>query len=266
MNFKETFRPWVPPGVLGLLRQVYKKPSNLIGDYPTWEAAAIDATGYGSEEILRRVIAGTNKVVTGEAAYERDSVVFAEIEYSWPLLAALLLVAAELGSLQIIDVGGSLGSTWRQNRKYLNRLRVPQVWKVVEQEEFVLAGRSLFADRVLRFEHTIEEAGRDGVDAILFCGSLSYLPDPQRFLDQAASTQARYLIIDRLPVISGSTDRIAVQKVMEPIYSATYPVRLFSAQHLMSYWLRDWQTIEGWKCDMQPDEGVTYQGFFLERR
>ncbi len=60
----------------------------------------------------------TRKVVAGEAVYERDSVVFDHLEYAWPLLACLLQIAAERRSLRVIDFGGSLGSSWRQNRRF----------------------------------------------------------------------------------------------------------------------------------------------------
>ena len=80
-------------------------------------------------------------VVDGRAAYERDSVLFEEVEYVWPLLASLMWVGARhLGSLNVLDFGGSLGSTYFQNRIFLATL--PSVrWNIVEQPRHVEVGR-----------------------------------------------------------------------------------------------------------------------------
>jgi putative methyltransferase (TIGR04325 family) len=115
------------------------------GDFESRQAARANATGYEADEILSRVVNATRKVVSGEAVYERDSVLFDDIEYWWPLLASLLQTALQRNSLPGIDCDGSLGSTVRQNRRYLERLDVQIAWRVVEQSHFVAAGRREFA-------------------------------------------------------------------------------------------------------------------------
>ncbi len=59
--------------------------------------ATAAATGYDTDEILARVLAATRAVVAGQAAFERDSVLFAHQAYSYPILAALLRAAARNG-------------------------------------------------------------------------------------------------------------------------------------------------------------------------
>ncbi len=89
-------------------------------------------------------------------------------------------------------------------------------WRVVEQEHFVVAGQE-FADETLKFYRTVAHADRDGTDVVLFSSSLCYLPAPAEFLDQVATSSAQYLLIDRLPVVEAPRDRIALQRVGEPI-------------------------------------------------
>lgn len=264
MNAKAALKLLLPPAILAIAKRLSTPAVSFTGDYGSWEEASAGATGYDTQEILRRVLAATRKVAAGEAVYERDSVVFDHIEYSWPLLASLLQVAAERKSLRVIDVGGSLGSTWRQNRKFLERLELPLAWRVVEQPHFVSIGREEFSDEVLRFYASIDEAQEGGADVVLFCSSLCYLPEPRAFLD-AAARAAPYLIIDRLPLNSGEKDRIALQKVGEPIYTASYPVRLFSKENLLRNVLSRWRLIETWNCDLQPDPMAQCQGFFMEK-
>lgn len=266
-SFRAKLKPFVPPIAVEFLRFVggVRAAVSFDGDYDSWNAAQAHATGYDVADILDRVVLATRRVVVGEAAYERDSVVFDRVEYSWPLLASLLQIAAERRSLRVIDFGGSLGSTLRQNRNYLGRLKIPLAWRVVEQEHFVAAGQE-FADGILGFYRTIGEADRDGTDVVLFSSSLCYLRDPGVLLDQVAASTARYLILDRLPVIEERKDRIALQKVAEPIYTASYPVWLFSRDKLLRDLSAQWRLIESWRSELQPDAKSESHGFFLERR
>jgi putative methyltransferase (TIGR04325 family) len=266
MSILGHLRPFVPPAILPLWRRLRPPAVEFFGNYANWATAAEHASSYDSAVILERVVAATRQVVAGEAAFERDSVLFDQIEYSWPLLASLLQVANECGSLRVIDFGGSLGSTLRQNARYLQRLKMPVTWNVVEQEKFVNAGLAEFQTNVLRFHHSISNAAIAGVDVVLFCSSLCYVAEPQRFLRETLATGARFLIIDRLPMVVGTQERIALQRVRDPIYAASYPVRLFAEQHFLASLLAEWCVVERWDCELQPDSSSRSRGFFLERR
>ena len=110
------------------------------GDYTDWQTALQKGTGYNATNILELVKEATLKVKNGEAVYERDAVLFDTIEYSWPLLSGLMLAAAKnKGSLNVVDFGGSLGSSYFQNRFYLRELESVS-WNVIEQPAFVDCG------------------------------------------------------------------------------------------------------------------------------
>ncbi|GHV55461.1 hypothetical protein FACS1894216_17850 [Synergistales bacterium] len=64
------------------------------GDYATWEDALLNSKGYDERSIFEKVLKASISVRDGEAVYERDSVLFDQIEYSWPLLAGLMWGAA----------------------------------------------------------------------------------------------------------------------------------------------------------------------------
>src|SRR6187402_2999804 len=93
-DMRSLARALLPPvvtdwlGRRGLTRNVWS------GDYPRWADAVADASGYDAAAILERVRAAALAVKRGEAAYERDSVLFDRIEHAWPLLASLMWVAA----------------------------------------------------------------------------------------------------------------------------------------------------------------------------
>src|SRR5436305_14010450 len=90
------------------------------GNYKSWEEAERDSTGYAAPEILQKTRAALLKVKAGEAAFERDSVIFDTMQYNFSLLAGLLrAAAANHGRLSVLDFGGSLGSTYFQQRSFL---------------------------------------------------------------------------------------------------------------------------------------------------
>ena len=112
------------------------------GNYATWDEAKKNCLGYDAPNILEKVKASLLKVKNGEAVYERDSVLFDHVEYSYPLLISLLYIAtASENKLRLLDFGGSLGSSYYQNRNFLNRLELLE-WSIVEQNHFVKCGKA----------------------------------------------------------------------------------------------------------------------------
>lgn len=64
------------------------------GNYAEWSDAKSKCSGYDSTEILHNVKTSALKVKDGTAVYERDSFTFDEVHYSFPLLSALMWIAA----------------------------------------------------------------------------------------------------------------------------------------------------------------------------
>jgi hypothetical protein len=85
-------------------------------------------------------------VKTGEAVYERDSVLFDEIQYSFPVIAALLRVAsANKGKLNVLDFGGSEKSHYKKLYVY-NRILTSQL---KENEETFYLTKSPYCSSLL---------------------------------------------------------------------------------------------------------------------
>ncbi len=169
------------------------------------------------------------KVSAGEAVFERDSILFDEVIYSFPVLAGLLRAAVEDdGHLSVIDFGGALGGSYYQCLNFLSVLPRLQ-WGVVEQQHFVRCGQENFRTNQLDFFFTISE----GVEKIrpsvaLLSSVLQYVPEPYDVLKELIECEIRYLIIDRTPFSDSEDDIITVQHVSASIYPASYPCRVFS--------------------------------------
>jgi len=259
----------LPPAIFWVLRQLRGDGIRFEGDYATWEDAAAQCTGYDAEPILAKVLDATLKVKRGEAAYERDSVLFDAIEYSWPVTAGLLWAAARSeGRLNVLDFGGSLGSSYFQNRKFLDQLINVQ-WSVVEQTHFVRAGKDFIQDDRLRFHFTIEESVSDSIPNIVLLSSvLQYIAEPYALLDDIVKVAPDCLIIDRTPFLNtNSTDKIKIQEIPAAIYKSSYPCWFFNFHTLADYISAlDFELIEKFDALDKLDASATWHGLIFKKR
>ncbi|HET6513956.1 MAG TPA: methyltransferase, TIGR04325 family, partial [Thermodesulfovibrionales bacterium] len=193
MKFAKNIKRFVPPVMADLVAQAFTSPV-FSGNYRTWEEAQLASTSYDSDVILNKVKDALLKVKNGEAVYERDSVLFDKVQYSWPLLAGLLWVASrEDNRLNLIDFGGSLGSSYYQNKKFLEHL--PELkWSIVEQEKFVECGKQYFEDEHVRFYHDLNACIEERhPDAILFSSVIQYLEKPYGLLADVLNQGFAYI-------------------------------------------------------------------------
>jgi putative methyltransferase (TIGR04325 family) len=229
-----SIKQFIPPILINLLKGSGKYGWK--GEYRDWQSAIQASEGYNALNILNKVKEATLKVKNGEAIYERDSVLFDKIEYSWPLLSGLMLIAAKNNStLKVLDFGGSLGSTYFQNKKFLDELRYVE-WNIVEQEGFVPIGRDFIEDEVVRFFYTLTESitERGMPDILITSCTLPYLEQPYKVLEELTRYKIPYLIIDNTPFNRRDNDRICQQKVPDYIYEATLPCWLLSYKEVRS--------------------------------
>ena len=233
------------------------------GDYSDWNEASASCSGYNADAILQKVEESSLLVKSGEAAYERDSFVFDEVQYSYPLLAALMWVAAlNNGKINILDFGGSLGSTYYQNRKFLDSLTEVN-WSVVEQQSFVKSGKKHFEDERLHFFDSIDECCKSyKINVALFSSVLQYLEDPFMILEKIKLLGISYIIIDRTPFVRGK-DRITVQKVNPRIYSGSYPCRFFNKDKFISALTRDYDLVMEFDALDKANIRSEFKGFLF---
>lgn len=232
MNPRNVAKLLLPPILLEgwkILQNQQGRDFGLSGNYKSWDEALHASMGYDSELILEKTKAALLKVKNGDAVYERDSVLFNEVQYTWPLLAGLMWVAAKSrGRLNVLDFGGSLGSTYYQNRAFLCNL--PEVrWNIIEQPAHVNVGKEYFEDEVLKFFPDIENClSETKPNVILLSGVLQYLESPYGMLDKLLDLPCDFLIIDRTPFWDGPTNRLCIQHVPPSIYPASYPSWIFA--------------------------------------
>jgi putative methyltransferase (TIGR04325 family) len=263
-------KDWLPPVLLRVARYLRGKGIRFEGNYKTWGEAAALCTGYEADLILDKVLEATLKVKRGEAAFERDSVLFDEIQYTWPITAALLWAAVRNnGELHVLDFGGSLGSSYFQNRKFISSLKTVS-WHVVEQEHFVDKGKTFIDDGVLKFYTSLKESVKAvSPNVILLSSVTQYLPSPQWLLDQINSMQADILLFDRTPFTLYDENTICIQNVPSDIYKVSYPMWLLSRNKLLSQ-LSNWKVHESFASaegHVISEAGLEFEfsGYIFER-
>jgi putative methyltransferase (TIGR04325 family) len=229
-----SIKQFIPPILISLLKKNSKYGWK--GNYSNWQTAVLHSKGYNESTILQKIKEAALKVKTGEAVYERDSVLFEEIEYSWPLLASLMWVATKNnGSLKVLDFGGSLGSSYFQNKKFLDELQLVE-WNVVEQENFVTTGRDCFEDQTLQFFYSIDEyiSKKGKPDILILACTLPYIEKPYQLMSELMNYDIPYIIIDNTFFNYEDRDRITIQKVPPSIYPASYPCWFLSYKKLVT--------------------------------
>ncbi|MCG6152932.1 methyltransferase, TIGR04325 family [Leptospira bandrabouensis] len=204
------------------------------GKYDSWEHAVANTDGYSNAVIFEKVKESALKVKNGEALFERDSCCFDLEEFSFPLSTYLLYIASRFqSSLSIIDVGGSLGSTYFQHKRlfqYLNNLK----WHIIEQKHYVEFGRNELENKVLKFSENLSESLKNTkFDAVLFSASLQYFEHWKIFIENVVNAKVEFIILDRIPILqSKNKSFVTIQYVPAYIYDVSYPCHLFSQNDL----------------------------------
>jgi putative methyltransferase (TIGR04325 family) len=256
-----------PPLVGRWYRQQRSGVPGWSGDYASWSEVESRCAGYDAPEILARIKESQLRVRAGQGAFERDSVVFPEMEYSWPALASLLHVAAVTGgSLRVLDFGGSLGSTYLQHRRWFDGI-ADVAWGVVEQAHFVHCGREHFQDQRLSFHETLVE----GIVAVrpnvaLLSSVLGYLRDPGAILREISESGIGHILIDRTGFTRDDRDRITLQQVPASIYPASYPCRFFSRSWLIGQLAPDYELVATFPALDDAPPFADFLGLFFTRR
>lgn len=264
---KALLKLFIPPIMVQAIKKVIRQKGGWQGSYISWGEAQKHASGYDSQNILDQVKKSLLMVKNGEAAYERDSVIFDEVQYSWPLLTALMYASAKhSGVLSVLDFGGSLGSTYYQNKHFISRMK-DLSWNVVEQAHFSLEGQQSFANHELNFFEDISKCVQDKKPNVLLLSSvIQYLENPYLVLENLCHHTFDIIIIDRTPFVDDGVERITLQVVPPEIYEASYPCRILSQNKLIGFFQkRGFSVLAEFPALDGNYEDFRFKGFIMER-
>ncbi len=276
---KKYLRKIVPPFIYDLKKNVGRsKPKNKVGtlfwrgNFGSWEEAEAESMGYDADIIFKKTAESILKVKNGEASFERDSVIFDKPEYSWPLLAMLLKIAMEKDNvLNLLDFGGSLGSSYFQNKHFLSGIG-KMYWSVVEQEHYINFGNEKIADNSLKFYFNIEDCIKErNPSVLLLSGVIQCMNNPYEWLEKFISKDFEYIIFDRTAFIEADEDRLTVQEVPPIIYQASYPAWFFNYGKFVNFFkgrytvIADFEAHHGFVIKFENNEKAYYKGLILQK-
>ncbi|WP_165493133.1 methyltransferase, TIGR04325 family [Hylemonella gracilis] len=220
-----------------LTREREATPVNgYVGRFEDWQTAKSQTLGYQDPAIARKVAGAVQKILSGSAPYERDSVIFENREFSFPLATALLWVATKAqGQLRVLDFGGGLGTSFFQNKPFMSWLSHIE-WSIVEQPSFVEQARVLFANHSLKFYSSLTAGLQNAKPQfVLLSSSLQYVEKPYEVLTEVTEAKVDVIMLDRTLFSSESSDYVTRQYVPQSIFPATIPTWILSKEKFLEY-------------------------------
>lgn len=219
------------------------------GDYKEWSDAAEVCAGYDDAIIINKVIDATRKVLNGEAVWERDGCLFYQTKYVYSICAYVLRCAVQNknSGVRVLDIGGSLGSTYWQNRRFLEDVNDLE-WVIAEQDHFADYGHKHLEPvfergggvKFVKSAECWDDLGH--FDIILMSGSLQYIENYEEMISKIRKAHSDYIIADRIMI--SDRQRICKQSVPKEIYQSSYPVRIFSREEMEELFGADYEVIE----------------------
>lgn len=176
-------REVLPPVLTRLIRPPAKYGP--WGKYPSWEAAAAEATPYRSyfptiDDHLKQTMLGKFEPPCFHGVH----------------LAAILALPKPV---KVLDFGGGIALAYfRAMRTVPSHIKW---WKVVDLPDVVEHGRKVTKDTQLSFHHSIEDAlGGETPDVVTCSSVLQCMEDSYGTLKQLFSVGAKNIVLDRLPL------------------------------------------------------------------
>jgi putative methyltransferase (TIGR04325 family) len=179
------------------------------------------------------------------------------------LLSAILGTPRSTSKLRVLDWGGSLGSTYRQNKDLIAAAGVEVEWVVLEQQHLVEIGSREFSNNQLSFTSNIDSIPLGYFDIVIFASSICYIDATNKILEEVKSLRPRAIAFDRTPIVKKGPELIGSQTVGRKIYRASYPIRVFSIGLIEAALSPEYRKVSEWICDLQPDPKSTSRGMFF---
>jgi putative methyltransferase (TIGR04325 family) len=255
----------IPPIVMPLLLRLGFSGITFKYGFKSWSEAEARCSGYDDKNILQAITESSRKVRDGKAAFDRDGVAFQSAEYSWPLLSAILGTPRESNSISVLDWGGALGSTYRQNKTHLDGVKIAIKWKIVEQKRISDIGVAEFQSLELSFAESLKDLTAGQFDLAILASSVCYVSDPAGVIAEIVDLSPKRIVFDRTPESRRKMDQIGVQNVSSKIYTASYPLWAFAPGTLEKLVGPRYKLTFDWISEFQPDPQTIAKGYCFDR-
>ena len=222
---------------------MFKKLKNIFyyykyykGPYKKWSQAKHQSSGYNDKKILYRVRNSALIAKNSKNKFEVDSLIFKR-PYRNKFFEKILKNLSKKKSINIIDFGGSLGSTYYRYKNIFSKKNKLQ-WSIIEQKSFVKIGKKEFKERNLSFYFNFKDLKlkikNKKINIFLLSSSIQYIGNYKKIINEINSLNPDHIIFLKTPVNLLNSDRIYIEKVPKDIYGLSYPSWVFSKKKLIN--------------------------------
>ena len=264
--FKEKIKFYLPNFVIKNLNLILKRNIRIIGSFENWSKATLHSGTYSNKEIFINLKKSFLKVKNNKASFERDSVTFNSEKLNRPLISLLekLRKNKKKKFLKILDFGGSLGSTYFQNKRFFHD-NIKYQWDIVEQKKIVDFANKNIKIKNLNFYKSINHYMRyNKPDIVLFSSVLHYLEYPFQIIDKLFKKKIEYFIVLKTPFTKIGS-QIKIQVNPQYIYKANYPIRIFNETLFKSFFKNKKYQVQNLNWDIQKIDDIKFKSFVFKK-
>ena len=113
-------KKFIPDLIKNYINTILKRRIILKNNYSSWNSALKNSNGYNYYLIFQETKKSFEKVISQKAKFERDSVLFYESDPDKKLISIIKRLYKK-NTINICDIGGSLGSLYFQNIDFLDK-------------------------------------------------------------------------------------------------------------------------------------------------
>lgn len=214
--------------LVNILRKLLPKYfSPFRGPICSWDDGLNNSNGYESDDFFKKALNSAKLVSEINTIYERDSVIFRDkLINEFIMFWLFYQKACQKENLIILDFGGGYGSTFNQNKRFLNELDNYK-WIVLEQPRVVNECLNIFNLPGLFFVKNIEDAIKinKDINVLIISSSIQYIKNIDQQLLELLNLKTNIIILDRIPFhfYEKNENIILCQKVDSTIYDTSYP-------------------------------------------
>ena len=95
-------------------------------------------------------------------------------------------------------------------------------------------------------------------------GSLCYIENPYKILDQIKSVKPKFILFTRTPFTSLDKDEVSIQIVSKNIYEASFPIWSFTELKIINYYSDLYEIFEIWNGNLQTNNNAVAKGILLK--
>ena len=255
-----------PNFILKIINKLFKRNITFTGDYRSWPAALKASLSYDDNKIFLKSRESFLQVINKKAKYERDSVLFYSESINYPLINILKKIQKTKRScLNVLDFGGSFGSTYFQNYSILKNKNKFD-WAIIEKPRIVKFMKKIKLEDNLSFYLSVSNyVTKYRPDIVIFSGVIQYLRKPNKIINYFIKKKVKNFFFLKTPFFYDK-EVIKVQNVPSYIYKSSYPIIILNESRFLKLFTDNNYKIIPNFFPNEKIEDILFKNFILELR